>query len=117
MLHKLESWGATRLLESLWVFNSDLSASQIRDELQAAADVNDAFAVLELKPGAIGPVKRFARLEFNASAERRGLAVTKSLLPDMIYGHLRTGIPLDDQVRMHLRFKCKSTLHHATHEV
>ena len=65
MLHKLESWGATRLLESLWVFNSDLSASQIRDELQAAADVNDAFAVLELKPGAIGPVKRFARLEFN----------------------------------------------------
>ena len=51
MLHKLEGWGATRLLELLWVFNSDLSASQIRDELQAAADVNDAFAVLELKPG------------------------------------------------------------------
>jgi len=53
MLHKLQSWGATRLLESLWVFDSDLSASQIGDELRAAADADDAFAVIEVKPGSL----------------------------------------------------------------
>jgi hypothetical protein len=29
--NKLEGWGATRLLESLWVLTSNLTASQIRD--------------------------------------------------------------------------------------
>ena len=53
ILHKLKSWGATRLLDALWVFNSDLSVSQIQDELEAAADVGDAFVVLELKPGSL----------------------------------------------------------------
>jgi len=48
---KLESWGATRLLESLWVFNSNLTAGQIRDELKAAGDNDDSFAVIELKSG------------------------------------------------------------------
>ena len=53
MLHKLKSWGATRLLESLWVFNSNLSASQIRVELGASADADDAFVVIELKSGSL----------------------------------------------------------------
>jgi hypothetical protein len=53
MLHKLQSWGATRLLESLWVFDSNLSVSQIRDELSDAADADDAFAVIELKSGSL----------------------------------------------------------------
>ncbi|MGY3622559.1 SinR [Bradyrhizobium sp. USDA 10063] len=53
MLRKLESWGATRLLDSLWVFNSNLSASQIRVELGAAADAGDAFVVIELKSGSL----------------------------------------------------------------
>lgn len=53
MLHKLQSWGATRLLESLWVFDSNLSASQIRDELREAADADDAFVVIELKSGSL----------------------------------------------------------------
>lgn len=47
----LENWGATRLLESLWVFNSNLSAAQIRDQLRMVGDGDDSFAVIELKPG------------------------------------------------------------------
>jgi hypothetical protein len=48
---RLESWGATRLLESLWVLNSNLSAGQIRDELRVVGDNDDSFAVIELKTG------------------------------------------------------------------
>jgi hypothetical protein len=50
---KLEGWGATRLLESLWVFTSNLSVGQIRDELRAAGDNDDSFAVIELKAGSL----------------------------------------------------------------
>jgi hypothetical protein len=48
---KLEGWGATRILESLWVFNSGMTAGQIRDALRAAGDNDDSFVVIELKPG------------------------------------------------------------------
>lgn len=48
---QLETWGATRLLESLWVFSSNLSAGQIRNELRVAGDNDDSFAVIELRSG------------------------------------------------------------------
>lgn len=49
--NKLESWGgATRLLESLWVVTTSLSAEAIRDSLHAAADNDDSFVAIELKP-------------------------------------------------------------------
>jgi len=47
----LESMGATRLLESLWVLTSNLTAAQIRDTLKQAADNDDSVAVVELKSG------------------------------------------------------------------
>jgi hypothetical protein len=47
----LEAMGATRLLESLWVVSSNLTALQIRDALQAVIDNDDSTAVIELKPG------------------------------------------------------------------
>jgi hypothetical protein len=53
LLYKLKSWGATRLLESVWVFESDLSASRIEDELLAACETGDAFVLFELKSGPI----------------------------------------------------------------
>jgi hypothetical protein len=49
--NELESMGATRLLESLWVLTSALTASQIRDRIAKAADSDDSVAVIELKPG------------------------------------------------------------------
>ena len=48
---ELEEMGATRLLESLWVLTSPLSASAIRDKLKNAADSDDSVAVVELKAG------------------------------------------------------------------
>ena len=48
---KLGSWGAVRLLESLWLVKSALTASEIRDALQAVADSDDSVAVVELKAG------------------------------------------------------------------
>ena len=48
----LESLKATRLLESLWVVSSNLSAAQIREQVTAKGDNDDSFAVIELKPGA-----------------------------------------------------------------
>ncbi len=48
---KLESLGATRLLESLWVLTTPLSAVEIRDQLKSVADSDDSIAVIELKAG------------------------------------------------------------------
>jgi hypothetical protein len=48
---KLESWGATRLLESLWVFSSNLPVGKLRDELRDAGDSDDSVAIIELKTG------------------------------------------------------------------
>jgi len=47
----LEGLGATRLLESLWVLTSNLTAVQLRDTMQAVIDSDDSVAVIELKPG------------------------------------------------------------------
>jgi CRISPR-associated endonuclease Cas2 len=48
---KLESWGATRLLESLWVGTINKTATAVRDELGAVIDDDDSVAVVELKQG------------------------------------------------------------------
>ncbi|WP_152539797.1 SinR [Afipia sp. P52-10] len=48
----LENLGATRLLESLWVLSAQLTASQVRDIIKAAADDDDSVAVVELQQGA-----------------------------------------------------------------
>ena len=55
---KLESWGATRLLESLLVFSSNMQIGQIRDELRMAGDNDDSVAVMELKPGSVWATSR-----------------------------------------------------------
>jgi CRISPR associated protein Cas2 family len=47
---KLEGWGATRLLESLWVLTTTLTAVQIKDGLKAIIDSDDSVAVIEIKP-------------------------------------------------------------------
>jgi hypothetical protein len=47
----LEKMRATRLLESLWVLTSGLTAEQIRDQIKNAADQDDSVAVIELKSG------------------------------------------------------------------
>jgi hypothetical protein len=47
----LESWGATRLLESLWVLTNSATAGEIRDALKAKTDDDDSVAVIELKTG------------------------------------------------------------------
>jgi hypothetical protein len=47
----LEAMGAVRLLESLWVVSTNLTAMQIRDALQQVIDNDDSTAVIELKPG------------------------------------------------------------------
>lgn len=48
---KLESWGATRILETLWLLDSTLSAVQIRDALVAIVDNDDSIVVVEIKSG------------------------------------------------------------------
>jgi hypothetical protein len=55
---KLESWGAVRLLESLWVVTLNASAGQVRDALQAVVDGDDSIAVIELKEGSFWAVLR-----------------------------------------------------------
>jgi len=47
----IEAMGGTRLLESLWVLSTNLTAAQVRDKIKAAADNDDSIAVVELKPG------------------------------------------------------------------
>lgn len=50
---QLNEWGAVRLLESLWLINSTLSASDIRTTLKSKADSDDSIAVIELKPASL----------------------------------------------------------------
>lgn len=45
----LENWGATRLLESLWVVSMNSSAPQIRDALKQVIDADDALVVIQLQ--------------------------------------------------------------------
>ena len=47
----LESWGAVRLLESVWVATTSSSTVQVRDALQGVIDKDDSIAVVELKTG------------------------------------------------------------------
>jgi hypothetical protein len=49
--NQLEQWGATRLLESLWVLTTSADAGDLRIALQKLVDNDDSLAVLELKPG------------------------------------------------------------------
>ena len=44
---KLNSWGAVRLLESLWVVSMNSTAAAIRDALKSVVDDDDGIAVLE----------------------------------------------------------------------
>jgi hypothetical protein len=46
----LESWGATRLLESLWVVTIATTSGDLRDALLRVVDSDDSVAVIELKP-------------------------------------------------------------------
>lgn len=48
---KLRSGGAVRLLESVWLANSNASAAQVYDDLRTTVDGDDALVVIELKPG------------------------------------------------------------------
>jgi hypothetical protein len=48
---KLESWGAVRLLESLWVATLNNTAGEVRDALKLVVDKDDSIAVIELKKG------------------------------------------------------------------
>jgi hypothetical protein len=47
----LKGWGATRLVEALWVVAIDFTAGQIRQTLYDATGKRDSVAVVELKPG------------------------------------------------------------------
>lgn len=47
----LESLGAVRLLESLWVVTSPYGVGDLREAIRQAMDQDDAVAVVELKPG------------------------------------------------------------------
>lgn len=48
---RLESWGAVRLLESLWLVSLNNTASDLRDSLKEVMDADDSAAVIELKTG------------------------------------------------------------------
>ena len=48
---RLASWGAIRLLESLWVVSLDNTAGDLRESLKEVVDEDDSVAVIELKPG------------------------------------------------------------------
>jgi hypothetical protein len=50
---KLESWGAVRLLESLWVVSLENTAIEVRDALKGVIDDDDSTAVVELKRGSM----------------------------------------------------------------
>ena len=50
---KLESWGAVRLLESLWVVTLNNTAIEVRDAVKAVTDSDDSIAVVELKSGSM----------------------------------------------------------------
>lgn len=48
---RLQSWGAVRLLESLWVVSSNDGAGDLRDSLLQVIDKDDSVVVVELKQG------------------------------------------------------------------
>ena len=48
---KMEEWGATRALESLWLAHLDGTAAQVRDVLKTLVDVDDSIVVVELQQG------------------------------------------------------------------
>ena len=54
----LESWGAVRLLESLWVLTITGTANTLRDALKGVMDSDDSCAVVELKPGSYWACQR-----------------------------------------------------------
>lgn len=47
----LALWGASRLLESLWLVASALPVTTLRDQLRQYVDANDGVAVIELSAG------------------------------------------------------------------
>jgi len=47
--NQLNSWGAKRVLESVWLLTSALTADQIRDQLMAITRKEDSLLVIELK--------------------------------------------------------------------
>lgn len=50
---KLGSWGAVRLLESMWLVTLNNTALEVRDALKAVIDADDSIAVIELEPSAM----------------------------------------------------------------
>jgi hypothetical protein len=48
----LGRWGATRLLASLWLVQTDRSILELRDAVRETLGDDDALAVVELQPGA-----------------------------------------------------------------
>ena len=48
----LEEWGATRVLESLWVVTSNASADRLLSAFEAILEKDDSALIVELKPGA-----------------------------------------------------------------
>jgi CRISPR/Cas system-associated endoribonuclease Cas2 len=49
----LKTWGAQRILESLWLMQTDAMAGQIRDSLRAITKDEDSLVVIELKQGSL----------------------------------------------------------------
>jgi len=47
----LASWGAVRLLESLWVVTMNATAAAVRDSLRTVIDSDDGVAVMEFRAG------------------------------------------------------------------
>ena len=48
----IERIGGVRLLESLWLVETNYTATQVRDIVAAAADGDDSIVVIELKDSA-----------------------------------------------------------------
>lgn len=47
----LQSWGAVRVLESLWVVTLQAQPAQIRDAIRTTADADDGVLVIQLVQG------------------------------------------------------------------
>ena len=45
---RLGEWSATRILESVWITNTQSNATALRDDLLKYIDANDGLAVVEL---------------------------------------------------------------------
>jgi hypothetical protein len=48
---QLTAWKAAKLLESVWLVNLKGTATAVRNALQAVADADDSFAIIELQEG------------------------------------------------------------------